>query len=134
MRAGETLTDLSPSQARALNGAIRLAEDVSTLTFSVYLGLAGADSRAHAVRLHAGLSDPAHSVLVLCDTEQRVLEIVTGDRARRLLKDVDCRLAAASMQTSFAAGDVIGGLVTGIQQLGRSARHPRTLHNERVTA
>ncbi len=46
MRAGETLTDLSPSQARALNGAIRLAEDVSALTFSVYLGLAGADSRA----------------------------------------------------------------------------------------
>ncbi len=72
-------------------------------------------------------------MLVLCDIDQRVLEIVTGDRARRLFKDVDCRLAAASMQTSFTAGDVVGGLVTGIQQLGRSARHPRTLHNERVS-
>jgi hypothetical protein len=32
------------------------------------------------------------------------------------------------MQTSFVVGDIVGGLVAGIQQLGDAARHPRTLH------
>ena len=130
VRAGEEIT---PAESQRLNRAIAQAEAWSGLTFSLYLGLTGEDSRSDAVRLHAELADPPRSVLVLCDVDRRVLEIITGVQALRLLKDVDCRLAAASMQTSFAAGDVVGGLVTGIQQLGQSARHPRTLHSERVS-
>ena len=51
--------------------------------------------------------------------------------ARLVLDDFDCRLAAASMQTSFAVGDIVGGLANGIQQLGQSARRPATLHTVR---
>ena len=45
-----------------------------------------------------------------------------------MLDDLECRLAAATMQTSFVAGDIVGGLVDGIHQLGDSARQPATLH------
>ena len=108
-----------------------MAERLSGLTFSVYLGVSEEDARAYAERLHSALASPENSVLVFCDPEFRVLEIVTGAEVRRVLDDFDCRLAAASMQTSFQAGDIIGGLVNGVQQLGQSARHPRTLHTLR---
>jgi len=107
------------------------AETSSGLTFSVLVGVAEGDSRVHAERLHAGLSNPDRSVLVLCDPVFRALEIVTGAEARRRLADVECGLAAASMQSSFAGGDIIGGLVAGIQQLGEAARVPKTLHASR---
>jgi hypothetical protein len=45
-----------------------------------------------------------------------------------VLSDLECRLAAAAMQTSFAGGDIVGGLAAGVQQLGEAARQPRTLH------
>ena len=32
------------------------------------------------------------------------------------------------MTSSFLAGDLVGGLVRGIQQLGEAAHHPQTLH------
>jgi hypothetical protein len=60
--------------------------------------------------------------------EFRKLEIVTGIEARRVLSDLECRLAAAAMQTSFAGGDIVGGLTVGVQQLGEAARQPKTLH------
>ena len=125
MHAGNALT---PQQLDRLRRAVDNAESVSGLIFSVFLGIAEEDSRGYAERLHAGLTDPDNSVLVLCDPEFRALEIVTGTEARRELDDVECRLAAASMQSSFAGGDIVGGLVVGIQQLGEAARKPRTLH------
>jgi hypothetical protein len=108
--------------------AIRNAEAMSGLTYSVYLGPAQQSPRAHATRLHSALEDPDRTVLVLCDPGSRVLEIVTGREARRTLNDMECGLAAASMQSSFAAGDLVGGLAHGVQQLGEAARAPRTLH------
>jgi len=104
------------------------AESASGLTFSVFVGVSEEDSRAYAERLHSALDDPDRSVLVLCDPGFHALEIITGAEARRALPDVECRLAAASMRTSFVGGDIIGGLVNGIQQLGQAARQPRTLH------
>ncbi|MFC7625317.1 DUF5130 family protein [Microlunatus sp. GCM10028923] len=120
--------DLTPQQLHRIQQAVDNAEAVSGLIFSVFIGVAEEDSRRYAERLHAGLDDPQHSVLVLCDPGFRALEIITGVEARRTLDDVECRLAAASMQSSFAGGDIVGGLVLGIQQLGESARKPRTLH------
>jgi hypothetical protein len=35
------------------------------------------------------------------------------------------------MQTSFAGGDIVGGLANGIQQLGEAAQQPTTLHMSR---
>ena len=125
MPVGDSFT---PSQRDWLKRAVRNAETISGLTFSLYVGVSEDDSREYAERLHRALADRDHSVLVLCDPEFHRLEIVTGVGARRVLDDLECRLAAATMQTSFAGGDIVGGLATGIQQLGEAARQPRTLH------
>ena len=126
--AGDSFT---PSQREWIKRAVRNAETASGLTFSVFVGVSEEDSRAYAERLHRSLTDPDHSILVMCDPEFRRLEIVTGKDARRVLSDLECRLVAAAMQTSFAGGDIVGGLAAGIQQLGEAARQPRTLHASR---
>lgn len=125
MSSGEPFT---PSDVDALKRAIRNAEQSSGLKFSLYVGDTEQDPRAYAERMHASLVDSGQSVLVLCDPENRVLEIVTGVEARRVLDDVECALAAASMQSSFVAGDIVGGLADGIQHLGEAANEPKTLH------
>ena len=126
MPAGD---DLTPSESSRLERATSIAEDASGLAFSVYVGPSEEGSRAQALRLHGTLADPERSVLVLCDPSSRVLEIVTGRQARNALSDRDCALAAATMRSSFVAGDVIGGLAHGITQLGDAARRPPTLHS-----
>lgn len=129
MPAGEAFTR---AELDRLTRAQRNAEAASGLTFSLFVGVSEEDSRAYAERLHGALDDPDRSVLVMCDPGFHALEIITGVLARRTLDDVECRLAAVSMQTSFVAGDIVGGLVNGIQQLGESARAPRTLHESRL--
>jgi uncharacterized membrane protein YgcG len=126
--AGDSFT---PSQREWLKRAVRNAEAASGLTFSLFIGISEENSRRYAERLHGSLADPDHSVLVMCDPEFHKLEIVTGVEARRVLDDLECRLAAAAMQTSFAGGDIVGGLAAGIQQMGEAARQPRTLHASR---
>ena len=123
--AGE---DITPDQDRRLRRAVEIAEDASGLRFSLYVGPAEDDARAYALRVHGSLEDPAGTVLVLCDPDLRVLEVVTGPVAKRALSDRDCALAAASMRSSFVAGDIIGGLSHGITQMGEAARRPQTLH------
>jgi uncharacterized membrane protein YgcG len=123
--AGDAFT---PEQLHDIERAVRNAEGSSGLHFSVYVGGADSETRSFAVELLNQLDDPDHSVLVYVDPAGRRLEIVTGSVARRLLDDSQAGLAALSMQTSFAAGDLTGGLVTGVQQLGDHARQPPTLH------
>ena len=129
MPDGDSLTRV---ELERIKRAVHNAEVVSGLTYSVFVGVAEEDARAYAERLHSALDDPPRSVLVLCDPEFHALEIVTGTEARRWLGDVECALAAAAMQTSFVAGDIVGGLATGIQQLGEAARHPKTLHTSHL--
>jgi uncharacterized membrane protein YgcG len=119
---------LSFGDRRQIDGAVATARRFSDLAIEAYLGPAGDDPRAHAIGLHARLADPERSVLVLCDPDRRALEIVTGQRIRQYLDDGACRLAVATMTSSFLAGDLVGGLVRGIQQLGEAAHHPETLH------
>jgi alkanesulfonate monooxygenase SsuD/methylene tetrahydromethanopterin reductase-like flavin-dependent oxidoreductase (luciferase family) len=123
--AGDSFT---PAETERLARAVQNAERVSGLTFSVYVGVSEEDSRAYAERLHSALDDPARSVLIMCDPGFRALEIVTGTEARRLLNDVECRLAAAAMRESFVGDDIVGGLAHGISQLGEAAYQPPTLH------
>lgn len=120
--------DLNPSQTEDLKRAVRMAEEDSGLQFSLYLGAADGNPRHFAENLHATLDKPESAVLVMCDPERRVLEIVTGHLARRSLTDAECQLAAVGMQSSFVGGDLVGGLTSGLLQLGREARAPRTLH------
>jgi len=123
---------LTQAELNRLARAQRNAEVASGLVFSVFVGVSEQDSRAYAERLHSALDAPDRSVLVMCDPGFRALEIVTGAEVRRVLDDLDCRLAAASMRTSFEAGDIVGGLVHGVQQLGEAARQPRTLHTSHL--
>ncbi len=124
MSAGE----LSPGQIEGLKHAIRDAEESSGLTFSLFLGAAEGDPREHARALHAQLTEPDDSVLILCDPVSRALEIVTGQVAARRVTDDQANLAAVSMTGNFMAGNVLGGLEAGIRQLGSGARKPPKLH------
>ena len=82
MPAGEVLDHV---EQRRLQRAVEVAEQLSGLTFSVYVGPGEVPVRRHAERLHAGLSDADDAVLVFCDPAGRALEIVTGSEARRWL-------------------------------------------------
>jgi hypothetical protein len=123
--AGDAFT---PDQLWDIERAVRHAETASGLHFSVYVGGADSETRPFALELLNELPDPDHSVLVYVDPAGRRLEIVTGSAARRQLTDTSAGLAALAMQTSFAAGDLTGGLVTGVQQLGDHAHLPTLLH------
>jgi len=118
------------ADADRLRWATHNAEAISGLRFSVYVGPAkGDDPRAEAEQLHRALDQPGRTVLVWCDPQSHALEVVTGAEAGRHLDGWACALAVASMQSSFVAGDVVGGLLHGVQQLGNAARAPRTLHS-----
>lgn len=125
MPAGDLL---SPADRRAVQRAVTSAEAQADCGFSVCVDAADGDPRVYAERLHAGLAAPQRSVLVLVDPVARRLEIVTGSVIRRYLDDSEVALAALGMQTSFAAGDFVGGITQGVQQLAEHARRPRTLH------
>jgi uncharacterized membrane protein YgcG len=119
---------LSPHEIDRVDRMIRQAERSTGLRFAIFIGPAEDDPRAYATRLHGALEDPARAVLILVDPAARALEIVTGSATRRLLGDAECRLAAATMQGSFAAHDLAGGLTAGIQQLANAAYEAPTLH------
>lgn len=121
---------MTPYEVDRVERAVRAAERTSGARFSVLIGSIGADQdpRGYAIRVHARLPQPAETILVVVDAGARVLEIVTGSTVCRTLDDPECRLAAASMESSFSAGDLTGGLTAGIQQLATSAYHAPMLH------
>ena len=71
--------------------------------------------------------NPSDSVLIAVSPGQKVVEVVTGAGAARRLPDRACALAVLSMTTSFAAGDLVGGIVNGLRQLSDQAGHPAAL-------
>lgn len=125
MPAGE---GFSSSQQAEIDRAIRAAETTCRFEFSVYVGAVDGPTKPFAQRLHASLSSPDRSVLILVDPAARAIEVVTGSVARRSLTDDAVRLAVAGMQSAFAGGDLVGGIKHGVSQLAESARQPQTLH------
>jgi hypothetical protein len=108
-------------QLLRLDEALRLADESTGLTFSVYVGDLDEPVRGHAEKLHGQLEDPDQSVLLAISPNQRVLEIVTGALARRRLPDRSAKLAALSMAAAFGGGDLAGGAVAGLAQLAGQA-------------
>jgi hypothetical protein len=108
-------------QLMRLDEALRNADRLTGLTFSVYVGELDEPVRDHAEKLHAQLADPPRAVLIAVSPNQRVLEIVTGAVARRRLHDRDCELTALGMSDPFSRGDLTGGLVIGLTQLTERA-------------
>jgi hypothetical protein len=126
--AGEAFT---PRQREAIERAVRQAMQQTDLRFSVYVGALEGDPRERAEVLLAGVgADAPRTVLIAVDPGARALEIVTGVLAKRLLDDYACGLGALAMTTQFAAGDLAGGIVSGLRTLGEHARSPRILHVE----
>lgn len=112
-------------QLLRLDKALRTADRTTGLTFSIYVGDLADPPREAAQRLHRQLPDPVESVLIAVSPAQRLLEIVTGGRARKRISDRDAKLAALSMVAAFGGGDLTGGLIVGLDQLvthaGRTA-------------
>ena len=127
MATGEAFT----ASARAeIDKAIRQAETMCRYEFSVFVGASEGETRPFAERLHAALVAPARSVLVMVDPAARIVEVVTGAEARRVLDDAEVKLATLAMQTAFAAGDLVGGIKAGLIQLADHARRPQLLHHD----
>ena len=125
MQAGEPF---SSAQDAEIDRAIRGAETTCRFEFSVYVGAVDGPTQPFARRLHASLSSPDRSVLILVDPAARSLEVITGSVVRRSLSDDAVRLAVAGMQSAFSAGDMVGGIKHGVGQLADAARQPATLH------
>jgi hypothetical protein len=111
----------STRQLLRLDEALRIADQVTGLNFSIYLGDLEEPVRESAEKLHRGTRDQQHAVLVAVSPNQRRLEIVTGAEARKRISDRDAKLAGMSMAASFAGGDLAGGLLIGIDQLATHA-------------
>lgn len=125
--AGEAF---SGAQAAAIERALAQAHAESDLDYSVFVGAPDGDLREQGRRLLGALGDRAdRSVVVLVDPAHRRLEILTGTTASRYLDDRATALGAMSMTSSFAAGDLAGGIVAGLHTLSEHARQPRTLHS-----
>jgi hypothetical protein len=111
----------STRQLLRLDEALRLADQATGLTFSIYLGDLEEPLRESAEKLHSQIVNPQRAVLIAVSPSQRRLEIVTGEEARRRISDRDAKLAAFGMAGSFAGGDLIGGLMIGLDQLASHA-------------
>ncbi|GAA2714497.1 DUF5130 family protein [Actinoplanes palleronii] len=108
-------------QLLRLDEALRLADQATGLTFSIYVGELAEPIRESAEKLHSEIVDPHRAVLLAVSPSQRRLEIVTGDEARKRITDRDAKLAAFGMAGSFSGGDLIGGLMIGLDQLASHA-------------
>ena len=109
----------TPAQLARLDEALTLSSRETGLTFSVYVGEFVAPARAHAEALFEQLDDS--SVLLAVSPGQRVLHVVTGPESAQRLPNRACALAALAMRASFANGDLVGGIVTGLRMLADSA-------------
>ncbi|MFD2093226.1 DUF5130 family protein [Blastococcus deserti] len=126
---GSALDEIFTFQELArLDEALTMSSRETGLRFTLYIGDLGRHTRVRAEELHARSGgNPSDSVLIAVSPGQRVVEVVTGAGAARRLPDRACALAVLSMTTSFAAGDLVGGIVNGLRQLSDQAGHPSAL-------
>jgi hypothetical protein len=111
-----------------LDEALTMSSRETGLRFTLYIGDLGKQTRIRAEEMHARSGgNPTESVLIALSPGQRVVEVVTGAGAARRLPDRACALAVLSMTGSFAAGDLVGGLVNGLRQMSDQAGHPAAL-------
>jgi uncharacterized membrane protein YgcG len=120
--SGEAFTN---EQFDEIDRVVTGATGETGLRFSVYVGNLDGEIRDAAEKMHSGFgADAANVVLVVVSPGDRLLEIVTGEASGRRLTDRSCALAALSMTTSFAGGDLAGGIVTGVRMLAEAAGRP----------
>jgi Domain of unknown function (DUF5130) len=111
-----------------LDEALTMSSRETGLRFTLYIGDLGKRTRIRAEELFGSSGeDLPNSVLLAVSPGQRVVEVVTGVAAARRIPDRACALAVLSMTNSFAAGDLVGGIVNGLRQLSDQAGHPPRL-------
>ncbi len=111
-----------------LDEALTMSSRETGLRFTLYIGDLGRQTRLRAEELHSLSGDnPSESVLIAVSPGQKVVEVVTGAAAARRMPDRACALAVLSMTTTFANGDLVGGIVGGLRQLSDQAGHPSGL-------
>ena len=119
---GEVFT---AAQQRRIEKALATAVEETGLHWSVFVGDVADGHRTTCERLHAAAgargTGPDDTVLVVVSPGQRVVEIVTGEQARRRVTDRAASLAVLSMRTSFEGGDLAGGVLTGVRMLTEAA-------------
>lgn len=125
MAAGDLFSN---ADRLAIDTTIRKCEQQSRIEFSVFVGEADGEPRPFATQLHNTLVAPSRSVLIMVDPVARAIEVVTGGFVRSKITDAEVELAIAAMQTSFAAGDLAGGIRQGITMIAEHATGPKTLH------
>jgi hypothetical protein len=113
-----------------LDEALTMSSRETGLRFTLYVGDLGSRTRTRAEELHGQSGGHlAESVLIAVSPGQRVVEVVTGAGAARRIPDRACALAVLSMTGSFAAGDLVGGIVNGLRQMSDQAGHPQALRH-----
>jgi len=113
-----------------LDEALTMSSRETGLRFTLYIGDLGKQTRVTAEEMHSRSgAPPAESVLIAVSPGQRVVEVVTGSAAARRIPDRACALAVLSMTGSFAAGDLVGGIVNGLRQMSDQAGHPQALRH-----
>ena len=123
-------TIFSFQQLARLDEALTMSSRETGLRFTLYVGDLGPRTRIRAEELHASSGEHlAESVLIAVSPGQRVVEVVTGAGAARRIPDRACALAVLSMTGSFAAGDLVGGIVNGLRQMSDQAGHPPALRH-----
>jgi hypothetical protein len=111
-----------------LDEALTMSSRETGLRFTLYIGDLGPKTRLRAEELHSlSGAHPTDSVLIAVSPGQKVVEVVTGATAARRMPDRACALAVLSMTTTFANGDLVGGIVGGLRQLSDQAGHPAGL-------
>ncbi|CAO5228249.1 DUF5130 domain-containing protein [Frankia sp. AgKG'84/4] len=119
--AGEAF---SPEQLDRLDRALEQAAKHSGVLFSVRVGPLRGDVRLAAERILSTLvEDPQRdpAALIVVSPGQCFVRVATTPAARSRIGDSAAALAALTMSSSFALGDLVGGLTTGIRQLGEVA-------------
>lgn len=112
-----------------LDEALTMSSRETGLRFTLYIGDLGPKTRLRAEELHSlSGAHPADSVLIAVSPGQKVVEVVTGAASSRRLPDRACALAVLAMTSSFAAGDLVGGIVNGLRQMADQAGRPARSH------
>jgi uncharacterized membrane protein YgcG len=102
------------------------AEAQTGIRFAVRVGAVDDDADLFAEQAVANLVEPMRGagVLLLVSPGQRCTRIMTTQAARSRISDQDAQLAIITMISSFALGDLVGGIVNGLRQLADVAGPP----------
>jgi uncharacterized membrane protein len=121
--AGE---QLSAEDRARLAAAVSAAEDQTGLQLCVYLGPADGQTRAHAEKLLAAASARSRpAVMLYVAPEARKVECVVAPGITDRISDAAAQEAVDAMLPALAEGDLVRGLVTGLEHLAAAAGPPR---------